>query len=72
MTTSDNNKEEKPELPQISEEEIRSLADYPAIFERGEDYYEMGFVREIDFKDGLLTAKVEGTIPRRSSNAIGS
>ena len=61
MTNSDK-KTRKPNLPQISEEEIRSLADYPAIFERGEDYYEMGYVKEIDFKDGLLTAKVMGSI----------
>lgn len=61
MTNSDN-KTRKPKLPRISEEEIRSLADYPAIFERGEDYFEMGCVNEIDFKDGLLTAKVMGSI----------
>jgi len=61
MANSDK-KEGKPELPQISEQKIRSLADYPAIYERGEDYCEMGFVKEVDFKDGLLTAKVMGSM----------
>lgn len=49
-------------LPKISEEVILALADSHIIFERGEDYFESGYVEEIDFADNLLTAKVLGSL----------
>jgi uncharacterized Zn finger protein len=47
-------------LPDVTEADIVKIAAYPAIFERGQEYYSYGYVQNLRVTDDCIHANIEG------------